>query len=134
MLHNALALPPGEVMDAHRHAKDALIDVVVKRPGRRLSPDVVTLGFDRRATTYKRPEWVLSNLPALSAIAKTRPLQSIFAGKAHPQDEPGKQGIRSTLRAARELGDVSPSSISQTTTSSWRWFWCPATMSGSTRP
>ena len=89
MLHNALALPPGEVMDAHRHAKDALIDVVVKRTGRRLSPDVVTLGFDRRATTYNRPELVLSNLPALSAIAKTRPLQS-------------------TLRAARELGDDIP--------------------------
>ena len=51
---------------------------------------------------------VLSNLPVLRAIAKTRPLQFIFAGKAHPQDEPGKQGIRSILRAARELGDDVP--------------------------
>ena len=108
MLHNALALPPGEVMDAHRRAKDALLDVIVKRTGRRLRPDALTLGFARRATAYKRPELVLSDLPALRAIAKTRPLQFIFAGKAHPQDESGKQGIRSILRAARELGDDVP--------------------------
>jgi starch phosphorylase len=108
MLHNALTLPPGEVMDAHRRAKDALLDVIVKRTGRRLRPDALTLGFARRATAYKRPELVLSNLAALRAIAKTRPLQFIFAGKAHPQDESGKQGIRSILRAALELGDDVP--------------------------
>ncbi len=108
MLHNALALPPGEVMNAHQRAKDALIDVIVKRTGRQLRPDALTLGFARRATAYKRPELVLSNLPMLRAIAKTRPLQFIFAGKAHPQDEPGKQRIRSILRAAQELGDEVP--------------------------
>jgi glycogen phosphorylase len=108
MLHNALALPPREVMEAHRIAKDALIDVVVKRTGRRLSPDALTLGFARRATAYKRPELVLSNLPVLRAVAKKWPLQFIFAGKAHPNDEPGKQGIRSILRAAQDLGDEIP--------------------------
>lgn len=108
MLHNAFALPPGEVMDAHRHAKDALIDVVVKRTGRRLRPDALTLGFARRATAYKRPELVLSNLTVLRAIAKKRPLQFIFAGKAHPNDESGKQGIRSILRAAQDLGNEVP--------------------------
>ena len=108
MLHNALALPPGEVMDAHRCAKDALLEVVVKRTGRRLRPDALTLGFARRATAYKRPELVLSNLAGLRAIAKTRPLQFIFAGKAHPQDEAGKQRIQSILRAAQELGDDVP--------------------------
>jgi starch phosphorylase len=108
MLHNALALPPGEVMGAHRRAKDALLEVVVTRTGRRLRPDVLTLGFARRATAYKRPELVLSNLSVLRAIAKTRPLQFIFAGKAHPHDEAGKQGIQSILRAALELGDDVP--------------------------
>ena len=108
MLHNALALPPDEVMDAHRHAKNALIDVVVKRTGRWLSPDVLTLGFARRATAYKRPELVLSNLQVLRAVARKWPLQFIFAGKAHPNDEPGKQGIRSILRAAQDLGDEIP--------------------------
>ena len=108
MLHNALALPPGEVMDAHRRAKDALLDVIVKRTGRRLRPDVLTLGFARRATAYKRPELVFSNLSLLRAMAKTRPMQFVFAGKAHPHDEPGKQGIQSILRAAVELGDDVP--------------------------
>jgi glycogen phosphorylase len=108
MLHNALTLPPGQVMDAHRRAKDALLDVIVKRTGRRLRPDALTLGFARRATAYKRLELVLSDLPVLRAIAKKGPLQFIFAGKAHPNDESGKQGIRSILRAAQNLGDEVP--------------------------
>jgi len=108
MLHNALALPPNEVRDAHQRAKAALIDAVEKRTGRRLRPEVLTLGFARRATAYKRPSLVLSSLPALRAIAKTRPLQFVFAGKAHPHDDPGKEGIRAILRAARELGDAVP--------------------------
>ncbi len=108
MLHNALALPADEVTDAHQHAKVALIDLVVKRTGRRLRSDALTLGFARRATAYKRPELVLSNLPALRAIAQQQPLQFIFAGKAHPKDDQGKQAIRSILRAARELGDEVP--------------------------
>lgn len=88
--------------------RDALLDVIVKRTGRRLRPDALTLGFARRATAYKRLELVLSDLPVLRAIAKKRPLQFIFAGKAYPNDESGKQGIRSILRAAQDLGDEVP--------------------------
>jgi starch phosphorylase len=108
MLHNALALPPDEVWQAHQRAKDALIDTIFQRTGRRLRGDALTLGFARRATAYKRPELVLSDLAVLRAIAKGRPLQFIFAGKAHPKDDPGKQGIRSILRAAQQLGDEVP--------------------------
>lgn len=108
MLHNALALPPDEVWDAHQHAKSVLIETVSQRTGRRLRQDVLTIGFARRATAYKRADLVLSDLPALRAIAKTRPLQFVFAGKAHPKDDPGKQGIRSILQAAEELRDDVP--------------------------
>ena len=108
MLHNALALPADDVWQAHQRAKDVLIDTVFQRTGRRLRSDALTIGFARRATAYKRPDLVLSDMPALRAIAKVRPLQFIFAGKAHPKDDPGKQGIRSILRVARELGDAVP--------------------------
>lgn len=108
MLHNALALPADEVWQAHQRAKDVLIDTVFQRTGRRLRSDALTLGFARRATAYKRPDLVLSDRSTLRAIAKARPLQFIFAGKAHPKDDPGKQGIRSILRFARELGDEVP--------------------------
>ncbi len=108
MLHNALALPADDVWQAHQRAKDALLEIVFARTGRRLRGDVLTLGFARRATAYKRPELALSNLATLRTIAKKRPLQFVFAGKAHPKDEPGKQGIRSILAAARQLHDEIP--------------------------
>lgn len=108
MLHNALALPSEDVWDAHQRAKDALGDLVAQRTGRRLRMDRLTLGFARRATAYKRLDLALSDLAALRAIARTRPLQFVFSGKAHPNDESGKHGIRSILRAGRELGDEVP--------------------------
>ncbi len=103
MLRNAVALPPDEVSQAHQRAKDALVDLVGRRTGRRLRGDVLTLGFARRATAYKRAELVLSDPTVVRAIAKERPLQFVFAGKAHPRDDAGKQGIQSVLRAARQL-------------------------------
>ena len=108
MLHNALALPADEVWQAHQQAKDLLIDTVFQRTRRRLRSDALTLGFARRATAYKRPDLVLSDRSALRAIANSRPLQFIFAGKAHPKDDAGKQGIRTILQVARELGDGVP--------------------------
>ena len=108
MLHNALALPPDEVWETHRRAKKDLCDLVFTRTGRRLEMDHLTIGFARRATAYKRPELVLSDPSALGAISTARPLQFVFAGKAHSRDEAGKLSIRSILRASRELGDLVP--------------------------
>ena len=108
MLHNALALPHDDVWAAHLRAKEALIDAVFQRTGRRLRDDALTVGFARRATAYKRAALVLSDLSALRVIARQHPLQFVFAGKAHPKDDPGKQGIQSILRAAEELRDEVP--------------------------
>jgi starch phosphorylase len=108
MLRNAVALPEDDLWQAHQSAKDTLLEIVFQRTGRRLRRDALTLGFARRATAYKRADLILSDLSALRAIAKEHPLQIIFAGKAHPKDDPGKQGIRSILAAARQLGDELP--------------------------
>ena len=108
MLRNATALPPGEVWEAHRTAKNELLALVLARTGRQLGEDVCTLGFARRATAYKRPELVLSDLSRLREIARNRPLQIVFAGKAHPRDEAGKASIAAIVAAGRELGDVVP--------------------------
>ena len=108
MLHNALALPRGDVWDAHHGAKLALLDQVVKRTGRRLRADALTLGFARRATAYKRSDLILSDLSALRAISAKYPLQIVFAGKAHPKDDPGKRGIQAILKALHALGDDVP--------------------------
>jgi len=108
MLRNAIALPPDGVWEAHLRAKAVLLDVVRRRTGRHLRDDALTLGFARRATAYKRPDLVFSDMGALRALARERPLQFVFAGKAHPRDDPGKRGIRSVVQAAQLLADDLP--------------------------
>jgi starch phosphorylase len=108
MLRNAVALPPDDVWQAHQSAKRALISLIAERTTRHLDQEALTIGFARRATGYKRPDLVVSDLARIRTIAQKRRLQFVFAGKAHPKDEPGKQGIRSILLAGRELGDEVP--------------------------
>ena len=64
-----------------------------------LSSEVFTLGFARRFSTYKRANLIFSDLDALAAIIlkKGRPVNFLFAGKAHPSDEPGKNLIKLVL-------------------------------------
>ncbi|HQR40511.1 MAG TPA: alpha-glucan family phosphorylase [Blastocatellia bacterium] len=108
MLRNATALPPDEVWEAHQCAKYDLLDLVLARTGRRFRGGVLTLGFARRATTYKRPGLVFSDISRLRSIAGNRPLQIVFAGKAHPRDEPGKASVAGIIAAGQALGDDLP--------------------------
>jgi starch phosphorylase len=68
-----------------------------------LDPDALTLGFARRFATYKRGTLIFRNLERLGAIInnKDRPVQVIFAGKAHPRDHGGKELIAEILHMAR---------------------------------
>ncbi len=61
-----------------------------------IKPEVLTIGFARRFATYKRAYLLFTNLDRLSAIVnnKERPVQFIFAGKAHPNDKPGQDLIK----------------------------------------
>ena len=61
-----------------------------------IKPDVLTIGFARRFATYKRAYLLFTNLDRLAAIVnnKERPVQFIFAGKAHPNDKPGQDLIK----------------------------------------
>jgi starch phosphorylase len=71
--------------------------------------DVLTLGFARRATAYKRAGLLFHDLTRLRAIAEQQgPLQVIFAGKAHPRDAEGKEVIHAVHEAREALqGSVS---------------------------
>jgi starch phosphorylase len=68
-----------------------------------LDPDALTIGFARRFATYKRATMVFSNLERLISIVNNadKPVQFIFAGKAHPHDKDGKEFIRQIVRFAR---------------------------------
>lgn len=71
-----------------------------------LDPDVLTIGFARRFATYKRATLLLSQPDRLKALLQDpdQPIQFVFAGKAHPADNPGKQMIQTIERFSREAG------------------------------
>jgi starch phosphorylase len=72
--------------------------------GTLLDPFALTLGFARRFTEYKRPELIFHDPGRLAAIlnAAHRPVQIVFAGKAHPADEPGKRLVQRIYQRAMD--------------------------------
>jgi len=80
---------------AHLSAIEEVSDV--------LDPDVLTICFARRFATYKRALLLFRDLDRLRRIVghPERPVQFIFAGKAHPKDQPGKELIREVVRVAQ---------------------------------
>ncbi|MGZ8375752.1 MAG: alpha-glucan family phosphorylase [Gemmatirosa sp.] len=106
-LRYAITIPIDEIREAHRAAKQAMLDEVERRTGVHLEPRVFTIGFARRATTYKRTDLIFSDLDRLRHIARQfGQIQIVYGGKAHPKDDNGKAMIRRIHDAARELGDL----------------------------
>jgi starch phosphorylase len=108
-LRYAVSVPLEEIRGAHLRAKQELLDEVYRRSAVRLDPKAMTIGFARRAATYKRADLVFSDLDRLKRIARdVGPLQFIYGGKAHPHDQGGKDLIRRVFTAAEALrGHVS---------------------------
>ena len=105
-LRNAIDLPEASFIKAHARAKEELLAEVGSRTGVVLSPKVLTLGFARRAATYKRAALLFTDTVRLAAIAQAAGgLQIIFAGKAHPQDGPGKALIQQVVEEAARLSN-----------------------------
>ena len=105
-LRNAIDLPEQEILDAHHRAKEALLTEVATRTGLVLNPNVLTLGFARRAATYKRASLLFTDPERLLKIAaQSGGLQILYAGKAHPQDQPGKALIHSVIETASKLSN-----------------------------
>ena len=106
-LRYAVGIPLHEIQQAHAEAKGRLLAEVEKKTGVRLPEDVMTVGFARRATLYKRLDLLFSDPERLKLISRNvGPLQIICGGKAHPRDEGGKEIIRHIFRAAQVLGDT----------------------------
>lgn len=108
-LRYACNIPLEEIRRAHQEAKQRLIEEVLRRTRHKLDENILTIGFARRATPYKRADLLFTDMERLRRLVKqVGPLQLIFAGKAHPQDEGGKQLIRTIHAAAKELGSEIP--------------------------
>jgi starch phosphorylase len=87
-----------------RWAKERVSPSIVLAGGALLDPSVLTLGFARRFATYKRADLIFYDLERLKNLLNdpSRPIQIIFAGKAHPADDPGKQVLQRVFNATRD--------------------------------
>jgi starch phosphorylase len=113
------AIPDEEVWAAHLAQKNRLVGFTrervreqlarhgrspesLRRVSSLLDPNALTLGFARRFATYKRADLMFRDLPRLTSIlaAAGRPVQILFAGKAHPADLPGQAMLRRIFEAA----------------------------------
>jgi len=111
----------GELWETHLNLKSQLIEFVrrraVEQAARRgespdvlqrlervLSPDALTIGFARRFATYKRANLLLTDIEWLASMVNdpNRPVQFVFAGKAHPLDEPGKKVLQQVADLMRD--------------------------------
>ena len=105
-LRYALSIPKQEIWQAHAAAKKALVHHVNLETNAGMDADLFTIGFARRAAAYKRTDLLFSDLERLRAIASRRGgLQIVYAGKAHPQDQAGKEQIRKVFSARDALRD-----------------------------
>jgi starch phosphorylase len=103
----------GELWETHLSLKSRLLEFIraravaqskkrdeptatLQKLSRLLSPDALTIGFARRFATYKRANLFLADIERLAAMVNdaNRPVQFVFAGKAHPRDEPGKRVLQ----------------------------------------
>lgn len=103
-LRYAVGIPHSQIRQAHGEAKKELLHQVRWLTGGQLDEKVFTIGFARRATGYKRGDLLFTNIDRLKQIAQQAgPMQLIYAGKAHPRDEGGKEIIRRIFEAAAAL-------------------------------
>jgi len=116
-------IPDAQLWETHQKLKLRLIEFVrdrvrrrlervgespevIRRANRILDPEILTIGFARRFATYKRGTLLFSDKERLKRLVNdtTRPVQFIFAGKAHPRDEAGKALIQEVYKLSRETG------------------------------
>ncbi len=104
----ARGLDPSRLWHVHAARKASLLDYVSGRAsgqlgGESLAPEALTIGFARRFATYKRAALALSDPERLRALLgdPLRPVQLVFAGKAHPADDEGKAVLAEIVRLAQ---------------------------------
>ncbi len=104
-LRYALSIPGEEVWEAHRKAKETLVDYVNETTNVGMEHHAFTIGAARRATEYKRADLIFFDAERLKKISREKGrVQLLFAGKAHPLDKPGKELIKRIFSVSGKLG------------------------------
>ena len=141
----------GELWETHLSLKSQLIDFARSRAREQaerrgepkeelqklskiLSHDALTIGFACRFATYKRANLVLADIQRLASMVNDpkRPIQFLFAGKAHPHDEPGKKVLQQIAEMMRDSEFADKFVLMRIMTSMLAGTSCKAWMCGST--
>lgn len=103
-LRSALSIPKERIWEAHLAAKRDLLRYVNRETNSGMDGEVFTIGFGRRATAYKRPDLLFADVERLKRIsAEAGRIQVIYAGKAHPNDQEGREIIHRIFEFGRAL-------------------------------
>ena len=103
-LRAAISMPREAVWEAHMHAKRQLMEHVNRETGTGMDENVLTIGFARRATSYKRADLLFQDMERLKWISKERGgIQVVYGGKAHPRDSEGKALIKRIFQVSQVL-------------------------------
>jgi glycogen phosphorylase len=106
-LRYAISIPLDDIREAHMRAKKRLFGEIKDRMDVELDPNIFTIGFARRASTYKRAALLFQDPERLRRIARdVGPMQLVYGGKAHPRDEGGKKLIRDVFGGASSVKDL----------------------------
>lgn len=98
----AAANGSGSLWDIHMKNKRSLIDFIKERTGAVLNPDVLLVGFSRRAAPYKRSNFIFSDEKVVGPLLENGKLQIVFSGKAHPLDDTGKQIVANLVSMSKK--------------------------------
>ncbi len=102
LLVRADIIPDEELWENHCGAKALFFHYIKEVTGKELNPDLLTIGFARRAATYKRGDLIFKDIDRLLEIGRGK-LQFVFGGKSHPQDEEGKKVIQRVIKQAYDM-------------------------------
>ncbi len=94
-----------DLWEPHLQAKRDLIAYVKQHTGTTLNEDAMIIGFARRAAPYKRSELIFRNAEIVEPLLREGKLQLVFSGKAHPNDNLGKDIIQALVKMDRKYGD-----------------------------
>jgi starch phosphorylase len=95
-------IPDNVLMDAHQNRKNYLLGYVNSQLGKTLDAETLTIGFARRAATYKRAQLLFHDMEKFEYIGR-KEIQIIFSGKAHPNDKEGKELIRQIVEKSKMM-------------------------------
>ncbi len=91
------------ILEVHQINKQRLLTEILRHTGHKLNPNALLIGFARRAATYKRGDLIFRDRAQLIPLLNSGQLQLVFSGKAHPQDQEGKNVLSNIVSLTKEF-------------------------------